>query len=367
MLLLALVVIPLSAQRPTKYRVQRGETIASIARKFGMTEKELKRINEDLSYCYAGMIILVKDKRGAAAEEHYDDYADDGGYTDDRIDMGAPATMAAPLGDPLLEEAHQLEQMGKFKQAVKCYDKVLDRGPSAELFYQRGVCYFQMKKWKKAIEDFERVTRSNDATHDLRSRSEDFIDEAYMRWDKAKERRANTWAGIIGGVVAVGAVADALSGPSSKGDHKGKDGPRRGKDGPRDKDHKNGKQGQAQGKPNGHQGGSPRTGQADRGNRNGQNARQGGDRGNRDGQNARQGGNRGGGNDQNARQGGERGSRDGQSARQGGNRGNRDGQNARQGGNRGNRDGQNARQGGNGNRGNRDGNRDGNERRRDRQ
>ena len=67
MLLLALVVIPMSAQRPTKYRVQRGETIASIARKFGMTEKELKRINEDLSYCYAGMIILVKDKRGAAA------------------------------------------------------------------------------------------------------------------------------------------------------------------------------------------------------------------------------------------------------------------------------------------------------------
>ena len=354
MLLLALVVIPMSAQRPTKYRVQRGETLASIARKFGMTESELKRINDDLSYCYAGMLILVRDKRGDSRSDDYaDDYGDDG-YADDRIEMNeAPS---APYGDPLLDEARQLEQMGKFKQAVKCYDKVLDRGPSAPIFFSRGVCYFQMKKWKKAIEDFERVTRSSDATRDLRDRSEDYIDEAYMRWDKAKERSTNTWAGIIGGVVAVGAVADALSGPSPKGgkgghndkNGKGKNGPPPGKNG------QGSKNGQAQGK----QGGPPsgnnaRAGQGgNRGDRqqgtrpsgNGgdrkPNANQGGNRGNRDGQQGTRPSGNGGDRKPNANQGGNRGNRDGQQgARQGGNGGDRK-PNANQGGNHGNRDGQ---------------------------
>ena len=74
MLLLALMVLPMSAQRPIKYQVKRGETLSSIARKFGMSENELKSINDDLSYCYAGMMILVRDKRGVSRDDDYDDY-----------------------------------------------------------------------------------------------------------------------------------------------------------------------------------------------------------------------------------------------------------------------------------------------------
>ena len=319
MLLLALVVLPLSAQRPTKYRVQRGETLSSIAHKFGMTERELKRLNDDLSYCYAGMVILVKDKRGPADDERYDDYADRSdyaddriGYADDRIDMDGSTSLGAPMGDPLLAEAHQLEQRGKFKQAVKCYDKVLDRGPSAPLFFQRGVCYFQMKKWKKAIDDFERVTRSSDASRELRARSEDYIDEAYMQWDAKKERSTNTVAGIIAGAVAVGVVADALSGSgssSSKGDSK-----------------RGGKNGQAQGK----QGAPPK------------------------------------GSGQQAGQRGGRGDNGQQTSQRGGNGRNRS-EAGQRGGNGGSRDGQGVRQGGNGQRGSRDASRGGGERRRNRQ
>lgn len=352
MLLLALMVLPMSAQRPIKYQVKRGETLASIAKKFGMTENELKRMNDDLSYCYAGMLILVRDKRGDSRDDDY--YEDDGGdYADDRVNIDAPAV---PFSDPLIDEARMLEERGEFKKAVKCYDKLLDRGPSAPLFYSRGVCYFQMKKWKKSIEDFERVTRSNDASSDLIASSEDYIDEAYMRWDEAKERSTNTWAGIVAGAVAIGAVADALSGPSSKGDKGGHNDKNKGKNAP-----PKGKQGQAQGKQGappkgvavqgGKRGGEHQSGTRPNGNRNDNkpstsqgsnrkpnavqgNNRGGGDRpqgtrpsGNRDGSkpNASQGGNRG--NRPNASQGGSRGGDRPQGSRQNGNRRDREDRN----------------------------------------
>ena len=345
MLLLALMALPMSAQRPIKYQVKRGETLASIAKKFGMTENELKRMNDDLSYCYAGMLILVRDKRGDSRDDDY--YEDDGGdYADDRVNIDAPAV---PFSDPLIDEARMLEERGEFKKAVKCYDKLLDRGPSAPLFYSRGVCYFQMKKWKKSIEDFERVTRSNDASSDLIASSEDYIDEAYMRWDEAKERSTNTWAGIVAGAVAIGAVADALSGPSnsSKSNKGGHDNKRNGKDRP------SGKQGQAQGK----QGAPPKGGAVQGGKRGGEHqsgTRPGGNRndnkpstsqGSNRKPNAVQGNNRGGGD----RQQGTRpsGNRDGSkpNAGQGGNRGNRP--NASQGGSRGGDRPQGSRQNGN--------------------
>ena len=175
-------------------------------------------------------------------------------------------------------------------------------------------------------------------------------------WDEAKERSTNTWAGIGAGAVAIGAVADALSGPSSKGDKGGHNDKNKGKNAP-----PKGKQGQAQGKQGappkggavqgGKRGGEHQSGTRPNGNRNDNkpsasqgsnrkpnavqgNNRGGGDRpqgtrpsGNRDGSkpNAGQGGNRG--NRPNASQGGSRGGDRPQGSRQNGNRRDREDRN----------------------------------------
>ena len=216
MLLLAMAVMTAEAQRVMSYQVKRGEDLASIAQRFGMTERELKALNDGLSYCYAGMTIEVKDYRGRGDV--------DDGYYDDRVDMG-DGLAGGWTADPDVAEAQRLEQSGHYKQAVKSYSRAIERNPSVELLFSRGMCYFEMKKWKNAIADLERVSRSRHCPDDLRRSCDDYLDEAYARQDEARERRSNTWAGIAAGVVGVAVVADALSsGGGSKGGKGDKDG-----------------------------------------------------------------------------------------------------------------------------------------------
>ncbi|MBQ6204536.1 MAG: LysM peptidoglycan-binding domain-containing protein [Prevotella sp.] len=210
-----------SAQIAAKYQVHRGDTYASIAEKFGMTEGELRRKNSGKRHLYAGMTINVVDyyngrpARISSPRESYDDRVDMDNYDSAESSYGSYSNSF--LDDPDFQEAQRLEKMHKFKDAAKLYSKVIDRNPSAVLFFTRGVCYYQNKKWKKAISDFEYALNARDANATLRSECERYLDSAYEQRAISQERSANTWAGILTGVVAVGAVADALS--HDKKDH----------------------------------------------------------------------------------------------------------------------------------------------------
>ena len=125
------------------------------------------------------------------------------------------------MDDPSFQEAQRLEQMGKYKDAAKIYSSMIDRNPSAPLYFVRGVCYYQNKKWKNAIADFEHVMNSRDASDELLDECERYLDSAYEQREIKRERNAATWAGILTGVVAVGVVADAISSDSGSGHHKG--------------------------------------------------------------------------------------------------------------------------------------------------
>jgi len=61
------------AQSTTIHVVQRGETVASIAKKYGISEEELKKANPDINdYFYAGMKLVIPKKEKSIANSPSD-------------------------------------------------------------------------------------------------------------------------------------------------------------------------------------------------------------------------------------------------------------------------------------------------------
>ena len=181
LIVLWLAAAAVSAQLAAKYQVQRGDTYASIAEKFGMTENELRHKNPGKRHLYAGMNIDIIDYYNGRPRniqrERYDDRVDMGGYEDSGRAYGTSSY--ALMDDPSFQEAQRLEQMGKYKDAAKIYSSMIDRNPSAPLYFVRGVCYYQNKKWKNAIADFEHVMNARDASGELLDECERYLDSAH--------------------------------------------------------------------------------------------------------------------------------------------------------------------------------------------
>ena len=114
-----------SAQIAAKYQVQRGDTYASIARKFGMTEDELRHENPGKRHLYAGMSINIIDYNNGRPRniniqrDRYDDRVDMEDY--ETSDRAYGTSSYSLLDDPSFQEAQRLEQMGKYKDAAKIY------------------------------------------------------------------------------------------------------------------------------------------------------------------------------------------------------------------------------------------------------
>ena len=212
-----------SAQIAAKYQVQRGDTYASIAEKFGMTERELRHENPGKRHLYAGMTINIIDYNNGRPRniqrERYDDRVDMNDY--ESSGSGYETRSYSLMDDPSFQEAQRLEQMGKYKDAAKIYTRMIDSNPATPLYFVRGVCYYQNKKWKNAISDFEYVMNSPDASNALLDECEQYLVSAREQRELKRERNATTWAGILTGVIAVGAVADALSSHDGPDHHKG--------------------------------------------------------------------------------------------------------------------------------------------------
>ena len=109
LIVLWLAAAAVSAQLAAKYQVQRGDTYASIAEKFGMTENELRHKNPGKRHLYAGMNIDIIDYYNGRPRniqrERYDDRVDMGGYEDSGRDYGTRSY--ALMDDPSFQEAQR--------------------------------------------------------------------------------------------------------------------------------------------------------------------------------------------------------------------------------------------------------------------
>ena len=103
-----------------------------------------------------------------------------------------------------MEEAGRLYNSGDYKKAAKAFSGVIKNEPTALAYYNRALCYYNMRKWKKAVRDCESAL-SCYPSRSLRDAVDALYDDASRRRQDQLDRRANLWTNIAAGV-AVGAV-----------------------------------------------------------------------------------------------------------------------------------------------------------------
>lgn len=64
--------------------------------------------------------------------------------------------------EQLLDKAYLLSKENKYAEAIKVYTEVLNRNKKVQLaYYNRGICYSNIKEYSRAMEDFNRVMSFN--------------------------------------------------------------------------------------------------------------------------------------------------------------------------------------------------------------
>lgn len=58
----------------------------------------------------------------------------------------------------LLTDAYDLETRDKHKEAIAVYNKIIDRDTTIQIaYYNRGICYYNLTEYGKALTDFTKV------------------------------------------------------------------------------------------------------------------------------------------------------------------------------------------------------------------
>ena len=84
------------------------------------------------------------------------------------LTMLLPFGSASPVVDNF-QKANELYASGKYSEAVKEYQKVIQASPVAEVFYNLGNAYFKDKQIGNAILNYERAKRLDPRDSDVRS------------------------------------------------------------------------------------------------------------------------------------------------------------------------------------------------------
>ena len=153
-------------------------------------------------------------------------------------------------------KAGKLYDEGNYKAAAKIYSDALKQYPEAENYYSRALCYYQMRKYKKALKDCEQAAKYAVPGTDLYRDINWLYDVSRQQRAEQIEKRTAVWTNIAAGVAATAVVVGAIADETSKDKKPPKDGKKdNGKSG-----HNGGKPnqnaGQNGGKPN-HNGGKP--------------------------------------------------------------------------------------------------------------
>ena len=105
--------------------------------------------------------------------------------------------------DKFITIADDYFERGKYKAAAKNYGYAINIKPTASLYFNRGVSYYNMESYDDAIRDF-RLCLDNNPSKNLISRSLNLIDKAET-YQLQKEQRRTQIADAIFGLVLTGA------------------------------------------------------------------------------------------------------------------------------------------------------------------
>lgn len=171
-----------------QHTIQRGETYELIARRYNISLEELMAVNPNEDGCFVGMVINIPEGRKMNTQ----------------LDISTPKDLS------MLENAANLVKSGKYKKATSVYSDVLKHSSSASAYFGRGISYYNRKKYKSAIEDFEHALSCADCSDEMQERCKELISNAETLRAEQHERRSSVWgeiAAIFVGAAAITATA----------------------------------------------------------------------------------------------------------------------------------------------------------------
>lgn len=149
------------------HTVERGETLSSIANKYGITEYELKKANPNMTICFAGIKLNIPERK----------------KNDE--DNTVPAKEVEPVATNNSKNQSATEEKSKMD--------LINEYPFFMLHYGRGQKYYNQKKWKMAIKELQQAMAEQSYPEEEYQRCEQLLAYAMQEKEARSARRANFW------------------------------------------------------------------------------------------------------------------------------------------------------------------------------
>lgn len=186
-----LMICSLSAQQ-TKHTVQRGETYASIAGKYGVSEQALRAANPYNKNLYVGIKLVIPSVSQNTSVSGVAPTVSSQGNT-------AMNRVAQAYMDNAWGYYHDM----KYGKAIKEIEKALAENAGMEAYLLRGKCHLMRNKYKNACEDFALVMDSPSATAAQKQEAYSENQTAVRLWETKRAEKAQFWGKIAQDAVAI--------------------------------------------------------------------------------------------------------------------------------------------------------------------
>lgn len=190
-----------------KHIIERGETLSSIAGRYGVSTDKIIELNPDASdFIYVGMELDIPGKSSSSLGNSIAGALE----TIKQLELLQDAeTVSAAC-----EEADRLLDAGQNGKAIKAYNEVLKKYASSgyscvDAYYGRGIAYYNQGKWKSAIKDFESAISDSGCTEAIQSHCTTLLADARNYRQEQLKERGEMWGSLLttAAVVTTRAIA----------------------------------------------------------------------------------------------------------------------------------------------------------------
>ena len=179
LLFLSWLTVPVLAQVVTVHVVKRGETVATIAKQYGVSEADIRTVNPNLTTVFAGVKLNIPVKKSVAEGNKVVRQAKTASQRSTGMTTPKAATSAAPKPAP--------------QQNYYAFNS----------HYLKGQGYIRDKKWKKAIQELN-LAMAQPAPAKERSHCQQLLAYAEREKNARSERRAAFLSGLSAGLQTLG-------------------------------------------------------------------------------------------------------------------------------------------------------------------
>lgn len=187
-----------------KHIVVRGETPASIAKKYSISEEDLIKINPILNKaCYVGLEVVIPQSSSSSFTSSADN-----SILDSISNEYERVSNIWDQADIAFKNKDYKKARNLYSQALKSWDD------EADLYYNRGLCNLNLKKYKDSIKDFNSCL-NNHPSSDTETQAREMLSKARKLKEQRDAERSELWGGIalvtLGTALAVGSAAIAAN------------------------------------------------------------------------------------------------------------------------------------------------------------